>query len=86
MTRPIWTAADLDRLGVRTDLATAAAVLGVGLTKARELVRAGAFPVPVLRLGHRYVVPVAGLRRLLAVDSDGPARSVVPAARDGGAA
>ncbi len=51
-----------------TDLATAASVLRIGRTKAHQLARADAFPVPVLRLGSRYAVPVAALLELLGLD------------------
>ncbi|WP_235433607.1 MULTISPECIES: hypothetical protein [Protofrankia] len=72
MTRPTpargqWTAADVRGLGVITDVVTAGSVLDIGPTKTRELVRAGRFPVPVIRHGERYVVPVRGLLDLLGV-------------------
>ncbi len=72
MSRRVWSAEEVRALGVRTDLATAASVLGIGRTKAHELARADALGVPVLRLGTRYVVPVAPLLALLglAPDSD----------------
>ena len=53
------------------DLMTAAAVLGLGRTNAYELAKAGQFPVPLMRLGTCYRVPVAGLLRLLGI-SDQP--------------
>lgn len=62
-----WTVADLRKLPVTTDLATAGSVLDMGLTKARELARAGQFPVPVLKHGERYVVPTRPLLALLGV-------------------
>lgn len=65
-----WTVEEVRALGVRCDLTTAGQVLGVGRTKAHDLARRGEFPVPVLRVGSRYVVPVAGLLRLLEVDRD----------------
>jgi hypothetical protein len=74
VTARTWTLEEVRALGVRTDLVTAASVLGIGRTSAHELARAGTFPVPVLRLGRRYVVPVAPLLRLLGVD-DGQAAS-----------
>lgn len=60
-----WTEEEVRALGVRTDLVTAGAVLGVGRTKAHEMAREGTFPVPVLRLGRVYVVPTAGLLAVL---------------------
>ncbi len=65
-----WTADKVRRLGLRTDLVTAADVLGIGRTAAYDLARRGDFPVPVLRVGTRYVVPTAGLLRLLGVDAE----------------
>jgi len=44
-----------------TDLTTAAAVLGIGRTLAYDLARTGEFPVRILRLGGRVVVPTADL-------------------------
>ncbi len=63
-----WTPEQVVALGVQTDVVTAASVLGLGRTKARELVRTGNFPTPVLRLGARYVVPTAPLLGLLGLD------------------
>jgi hypothetical protein len=44
---------------------TAAAIVGIRRTKAYELARAGEFPVTVLRIGRRYVVPVPAILTLL---------------------
>lgn len=65
-----WTADEVRALGARTDLVTAASVLGIGRTSAYELARRGEFPVKTLRLGHKYVVVVASLLRLLELDQD----------------
>lgn len=43
----------------------AASMLGISRSLAYELVKNGNFPVPVLRLGRRMVVPRAALLRLL---------------------
>ncbi|ORT48499.1 hypothetical protein [Frankia sp. KB5] len=64
-----WTARDLDALPLLTDLPTAASILNMGTTKARELARTGQFPVRLIKHGERYAVPVAALRRLL-VEAD----------------
>lgn len=66
----VWTAEEFHALGVRTDLVTAASVLGIGRTKAHELARAGQFPVPVLKLGSRYAVPTAPLAAFLFIPQD----------------
>jgi predicted DNA-binding transcriptional regulator AlpA len=49
------------------DVPTAAAVLGVGRTAAYELIRAGQWPTPVLRLGKLIRVPTAPLLELVKV-------------------
>lgn len=49
------------------DVPTAAAVLGVGRTAAYELIRVGAWPTPVLRLGKLIRVPTAPLLELVGV-------------------
>lgn len=84
--RRVWTERDVRGLGASTDLVTAGSVLGIGRTTAHALARAGDFPVPVLRVGRRYRVPVAPLLRLLDLDRaptpapDAPS-SGLPAAR-----
>jgi hypothetical protein len=62
---PQWTSDVVRALGVYTDLVTAGTLLGIGRTKAYALARAGRFPVPVLRHGRRYIVPVAPITWLL---------------------
>jgi predicted DNA-binding transcriptional regulator AlpA len=47
------------------DLLTAAAMLGVGRTAAYQLVRAGQWPTPVIRLGRLIRIPSAPLLELL---------------------
>jgi excisionase family DNA binding protein len=69
----VWAEQDIRGLGAATDLATAAAILGIGRTTAHALVRAGEFPVPVIRVGRRYRVPVAAILRLLGLDPTPPA-------------
>jgi hypothetical protein len=61
----VWTLEAVRALGMTTDVETAAAILGMGRTKAYELAREGAFPVKVLRIGRRYVVPVPAILQLL---------------------
>jgi len=63
-----WTVDAIRDLGATTTLVIAGEILGMGRTKSHELARLGRFPVPVLRHGSRYVVPVAPLLRLLGVD------------------
>lgn len=49
------------------DVATAAAVLGIRRTCAYELIRAGAWPSPVLHLGRAVRVPTAPLLELVGI-------------------
>lgn len=63
-----WTARQLRALPATTDVETAGSVLGMGLWKARALIRDGQFPVPVIRHGSRYVIPTRPLLALLEVE------------------
>ena len=54
----LWTAQRIRALGAVTDLQTAAAIFGLSRTTAYELARTDQFPVPVLRFGTRYRIPV----------------------------
>lgn len=65
-----WTEQEVRNLGVRTDLTTAASVLGISRPHAYDLVRQGEFPARVLRLGRKYVVPVAGLLAALEIEDE----------------
>jgi hypothetical protein len=47
---------------------TAARAVNIGRTKAHELARTGAFPVPVLRLGSSYRVRTADLLAYLGIE------------------
>ena len=47
------------------DLQTAARALGIGRTVAYDLVRTGAWPTPVLRVGKLIRVPTAPIAQLL---------------------
>lgn len=66
--RKPWYIDDVRALGVVTDLVTAGAILGIGRTTAYALAREDRFPVPVLKVGDRYQVPVAGLMKAIGVD------------------
>jgi excisionase family DNA binding protein len=56
-----WTEARVRALGLHTDVATAASILGIGRSTAYELIRRDEFPIPVHRIGSRLRVPVAPL-------------------------
>jgi predicted DNA-binding transcriptional regulator AlpA len=62
---PIWTPKTIRRLGMTTDLETAASILGISRTLAYELAKKDEFPVRRLRLGRRVVVPVEDLLKYL---------------------
>jgi hypothetical protein len=61
----VWTVESVRALGITTDVQTAGAILGIGRTKAYELARQDEFPVPVIRIGRRIMVPTPGLLALL---------------------
>jgi hypothetical protein len=50
-----------------TSIDVAAMRLGIGRTLAYQLARRGEFPVPVIRAGRRFVVPIAALDRALGI-------------------
>ncbi|MGA8116024.1 MAG: DNA-binding protein [Actinocatenispora sp.] len=59
--REVWTEQRIRALGAVTDLPTAGRIFGLGRALAYQLARDGQFPVPILRAGSRYRVPVAGI-------------------------
>jgi len=61
----VWTPEAVRGLGMTTDLETAASVLGIGRTLAFDLVKRDQFPVRLLRLGRRVLVPVGDLLKYL---------------------
>lgn len=60
-----WTEQAVRALGMTTDVQTAGQILGIGRTKAYELVKHGEFPAKVLRVGRCYKVSVPALLKLL---------------------
>ena len=76
-----WSADRIHALGTVTDVPTAAAIFGLSRSVAYDLVKAGTFPVPVLRFGSRYRIPVAAILAALhmpptpAADGAHPART-----------
>ncbi|MEU1757379.1 helix-turn-helix domain-containing protein [Micromonospora matsumotoense] len=71
--RQAWTAERIRALGPSTDLATAAAVLGMSRSAAYKLARRDAFPTPLYRVGARYRVPTAPILAMLHLpDPAGP--------------
>ncbi len=72
--RPAWTAERIRALGPVTTVPTAAAIFGLSRSVAYDLIKAGTFPVPVLRFGSRYRIPVAAILTALhmPVEADPP--------------
>jgi Helix-turn-helix domain len=75
-----WTAERIRTLGAFTDLRTTAQILGFTRNTAYEMIRAGTFPVPVIRAGTKYRVSVAAILRLVHADTDHPQPPAAPAA------
>jgi hypothetical protein len=68
--RPVWTSEAVRALGVRTTVEVAGSILG-GLSRTQSYVAVdrGKFPVPVIRVGRRMVVPVQPILELLGLDT-----------------
>ena len=64
----VWTIEAVRQLGLTTNVQAAAAIIGIGRTLAYELVRKDQFPVRLIRLGRRVVVPVPDLLKFLGAD------------------
>ena len=56
---------ELGQLPAMVDVPTAARVLGIGRSLAYDLVRSGAWPTPVVRMGKLIRIPTACLQRIL---------------------
>ena len=68
--RAVWTEERIRALGAITDLTTAASIFGLSRTAAYDLVKQDEFPVPVIRVGARYRVPVAAILAVLHLACD----------------
>ena len=64
----IWTIEAIRSLGATIDVETAGAILGIGRSKSYELAKADEFPVRILRIGRRYLVPTPAILELLGID------------------
>lgn len=70
MTAKVWTRAEVEALGVRTTVEVAGSILGgLSRTQAYLAVRNGRFPVPVIPVGRRLMVPVQPILELLGVEA-----------------
>ncbi len=70
--RSAWTADRVRALGLTTDLATAADILGISRSAAYKLARRNAFPVPLIRAGTHYRVPIPSILAALHLTHDLP--------------
>ncbi|MBA9003025.1 helix-turn-helix domain-containing protein [Thermomonospora cellulosilytica] len=68
MTKTPLTFAEVFGLPLVLDLRTAAKALGICPATAYRLIRSGAFPCTVLRVGHHYRIPTALLMEALGVE------------------
>jgi hypothetical protein len=73
-----WTPERIRALGSVTDIATAGQILGLSRSTAYALAADDTFPVPVLRVGSGYRVPVAGLLAALHIPLAPPGPAPVP--------
>ncbi|OHV31654.1 hypothetical protein CC117_25865 [Parafrankia colletiae] len=64
-----WTDAEIRHIGTVVDIVTAGEILGIGRTTSYALARQKKFPVPVIRVGGRYIVPTGPLKKLLGIDT-----------------
>ena len=65
-----WTPDRIRALGTVTDIPTTAAIFGLSRSVAYDLARTGRLPVPVLRFGTRYRIPVAAILSALHLPAD----------------
>lgn len=65
-----WTAEQVRALGLTTDLTTAAEILGISRSAAYKLARRNAFPVPLIRAGTHYRVPIPPILTALHLTHD----------------
>jgi len=56
-----WTLDEVTALGTTTDVVTAGQILGMSRNTAYALARRGTFPIPIIKAGVRYRVPVAAI-------------------------
>jgi excisionase family DNA binding protein len=68
---PAWTIESVRCLGLTTTVDTAASILGISRTKAYALAKHGEFPIKLVRVGRRYLVPIPPLLELLTGERSG---------------
>jgi excisionase family DNA binding protein len=69
-------------LALTTTVDTAASILGISRTKAYALAKAGDFPIRLVRVGRRYLVPVPALFDLLGSSGTVKVLSRIPARKE----
>ena len=60
-----WTLESVRSLGLTTSVEKAASILGISRTTAYALASQGEFPIKLVRIGRRYLVPIPPLLDLL---------------------
>ena len=60
-----WTSERIRALGTVTTVPIAASIFGLSRSVAYDLIHTDRFPVPVLRFGRRYRIPVAAICQAL---------------------
>jgi hypothetical protein len=65
-----WTAERIRALGPVTTVPIAAAIFGLSRSVAYDLARTGDLPVPVLRFGSRYRIPVPAILTVLGLPTE----------------
>lgn len=73
-----WSEEAIRALGVKTDVGTAGSILGLSRTQSYQAIKDGRFPVEVVRVGRRMIVPTAPIRRLLGIDPEASAPETEP--------
>jgi hypothetical protein len=66
-----WSPEAVRALGVRTDVSTAGSIFGLSRTQSYEALKRGDFPVGVIKVGRRIVVPTAPILMLLGLGQAG---------------
>lgn len=64
-----WTVDRIRNLGATTDVVTAGEIFGIGRTNAYSLAKNGEFPVPLIRAGSQYRVPVPKILAVLGYEN-----------------
>lgn len=65
----VWTIEAVKNLSATIDVETAGAILGIGRSKSYELAKADEFPVRILRIGRRYIVPTKAILDYLEISA-----------------